>query len=171
MNAMRFVWEQHVYWTRMTVNSIAFDSPDLDAVTARLLQNATDMGNLLAPFYGRRIAKRYANLIREHLVIAAELVNAAKAGDNKAVEDAKKRWFRNGAEIAKFLSRINPFISEKRFRKMFFEHLDLTIEEAVLILQGDFEESIEGFDEIEKQALEMADTLTAAIVRQFKERF
>ncbi|WP_256218467.1 hypothetical protein [Bacillus sp. MUM 116] len=91
-NAMRLVWEQHVYWTRMTINSIAFDLPDVDAVTARLLRNATDMGNLLKPFYGNRIASEYSNLIREHLLIAAEIVKAAKAGNQKAVVDAERRW-------------------------------------------------------------------------------
>jgi hypothetical protein len=65
-NAMRLVWEQHVYWTGMTINSIAFNLPDIDAVTARLLRNATVMGNLLKPFYGNRIAAKFSNLIREH---------------------------------------------------------------------------------------------------------
>lgn len=62
-NAMRLAWEQHVYWTRMTINSIAFRLPDLDATTARLLRNATDMGNLLIPFYGNTIAGTFSNLI------------------------------------------------------------------------------------------------------------
>jgi hypothetical protein len=170
-NAMRLVWEQHVYWTRLTINSIAFNSPDLDANTARLLRNATDMGNLLKPFYGNRIATKFSNLIRDHLVIAAEIVNAAKAGNQKAVAELERRWYANGAEIARFLSKINPFISEKEFREMFFEHLALTTQEAVLILQMKFEASIAVFDKIEAEALEMADTITAAIVRQFPGRF
>ena len=69
------------------------------------------MGNLLKPFYGNRIAARFSNLIREHLVIAAELVKAAKAGNQKAAAAAERRWYANGEEIAEFLSRINPFIS------------------------------------------------------------
>ncbi|CAG9609050.1 acetylglutamate kinase [Pseudoneobacillus rhizosphaerae] len=169
-NAMRLAWEQHVYWTRMIINSIAFNLPDLDAVTARLLRNATDMRNILAPFYGYIIADTFGKLIRAHLVIAAELVTAAKAGNQKAVADTEKRWYANGAEISKFLSRINPFISEKEFRDMFFEHLALTKHEAVLILQKDFKASIDVFDKIEAEALEMADTTTIAIVRQFLRR-
>lgn len=50
---------------------------------------------------------------------------------------------------------------------MFFEHLTLTIQEAVLILQGNYEASIAVFDKIEAEALEMADTITFAIARQF----
>jgi hypothetical protein len=170
-NAMRLVWEQHVYWTRMTINSIAFALPDLDAVTARLLRNATDMGNLLKPFYGNRIAAKFSNLIREHLLIAAELVKAAKAGNQKAVADAERRWYANGEEIAEFLSRINPFISRDEFQEMFFEHLALTTKEALFILQNNFQSSIAVFDKIEAEALQMADTITNAIVKQFPRKF
>ncbi|RLL40639.1 acetylglutamate kinase [Oceanobacillus piezotolerans] len=151
----------------MTINSIAFSLPDVDAVTARLLQNATDMGNLLEPFYGNRIAVKFSNLIREHLVITAKLVEAAKAGNQKAVAALKRRGFANGEENAEFLSRINRFISRNEFEEMFFEHLELTIKEAVFILQNNFKSSIAVFDKIEVEALQMADTITNAIVKQF----
>ncbi|MCM3567955.1 acetylglutamate kinase [Neobacillus mesonae] len=170
-SAMRLVWEQHVYWTRMTINSIAFNLPDVDAVTARLLRNAPDMGNLLMPFYGNKIAAKFTSLIRAHLVIAAELVKAAKASNQRAAADAERRWYANGEEIAEFLSRINPFISRKEFQEMFFEHLALTKSEAVLILQQDFKASITVFDKIEAEALEMSDTITGAIVKQFQKKF
>lgn len=170
-NAMRLVWEQHVYWTRMTINSIAFNLPDIDAVTARLLRNATDMGNLLKPFYGNSIAAKYSNLIRDHLVIAVELVKAAKAGNQKAVADAEKRWYENGEEISEFLSRINPFISEREFKEMFFKHLALTKQEAVLILQKNIQSSIAVFNKIEAEALQMADQITNAIMKQFPRKF
>ncbi|MDP4106880.1 MAG: acetylglutamate kinase [Bacillota bacterium] len=170
-NAMRLVWEQHVYWTRMTINGIAFNLPDIDAVTARLLRNATDMGNLLKPFYGNRIAAKFSNLIREHLLIAPELVKVAKAGDQKAVADAERRWYANGEEIAEFLSRINPFIARDEFQEMFFEHLALTTKEALFTLQNNFKSSIAVFDKIEAQGLQMADTITNAIVKQFPRKF
>ncbi|MDF2788299.1 MAG: hypothetical protein K0S25_2158 [Bacillus sp. (in: firmicutes)] len=170
-SSMRLVWEQHVYWTRLTIISLAFNLPDVDFVTARLLRNATDMGNLLKPFYGNKIASKFSNLIREHLVIAVELVKAAKAGDQKAIAAAERRWYKNGEEIAKFLSRINPFISREEFQKMFFEHLALTTQEAVLILQKDFQSSIAVFDKIEAEALQMADTITVGIVKQFPKKF
>ena len=54
---------------------------------------------------------------------------------------------------------------------MFFEHLTLTKLEAVLMLQGDFKSSITVFDKIEVEALQMADTITIAIVKQFSQMF
>lgn len=170
-SAMRLVWEQHVYWTRMTIISIAFNLPDVDFVTARLLRNATDMGNLLRPFYGNDIAAKFSNLIREHLIIAAELVKASKAGDQNAAAAAERRWYANGALISKFLSTINPNISKNKFRAMFFEHLALTKSEAVFMLQKEFQSSIAVFNKIEAEALQMADTITVAIVKQFPKKF
>ncbi|OAB31263.1 acetylglutamate kinase [Paenibacillus macquariensis subsp. defensor] len=168
---MRLVWEQHVYWTRLTIISLAFNLPDVGFTTARLLRNATDMGNLLKPFYGDRIAARFSSLIREHLVIAVELVKAAKAGNQKAAAAAERRWYANGEEIADFLSTINPYISENKFKKMFFEHLALTKSEAVFILQKKYKSSIIVFNKIEAEALQMADTITNAIVKQFPKKF
>jgi hypothetical protein len=170
-SSMRLVWEQHVYWTRLTIISLAFNLPDIDFVTARLLRNATDMGNLLKPYYGNKIAAKFSNLIREHLVIAVELVKAAKARNQKAAAAAERRWYANGEEIADFLSTINPYILENEFKEMFFEHLALTKMEAVFILQKDFKSSIAVFDKIEAEALQMADTITAAIVKQFPKKF
>ncbi|MFE0508185.1 acetylglutamate kinase [Peribacillus butanolivorans] len=155
----------------MTIISLAFNLPDVDFVTARLLRNASDMGNLLKPYYGNKIAAKFSKLIKENLLIAAELVKAAKAGNQRAVAAAERSWYANGEEIAEFLNTINPFISKKGFKKMFFEHLSLTTSEAVLILQGDYQSSIAVFDKIEAEALQMADTITAGIVKQFPKNF
>jgi hypothetical protein len=105
------------------------------------------------------------------LLIAPELVKAAKAGDQKAVADAERRWYANGEEISEFLSRINPFISRDEFQEMFFEHLALTTKEVLFTLQNNFKSSIAVFDKIEAQALQMADTITNAIVKQFPRKF
>ncbi|MEK3796659.1 hypothetical protein MHI18_00125 [Peribacillus sp. FSL H8-0477] len=43
-NHMRMLWEQHVFWTRLTIVSLVFSIPDSDAVVTRLLRNSVDMG-------------------------------------------------------------------------------------------------------------------------------
>ena len=58
-----------------------FNLPDVNITVGRLLQNATHMGLSLEPFYGEDAVKKYSTLIKDHLVIAADLVKAAKAGD------------------------------------------------------------------------------------------
>ena len=50
---------------------------------------------------------------------------------------------------------------------MLYEHLARTKSEAVDILTNNYEESITEYDEIEKQALKMADVMAEGIVKQF----
>lgn len=170
-NHMRLLWEQHVYWTRMFLISVAFDLADKEFVTNRLLQNPKDFQASLIPFYGREIASKFEELLTAHFVIAAELVNAAKEGDTTAATDAEKRWYQNADQIAQFLSEINPFWSMKVWQKMLYTHLALTKEEAVNILTQQYETSITDFDKIEKQALEMADMMTKGMIQQFPDYF
>ena len=109
---------------------IAFDLPDLEQTTKRLLRNASDFAKVFCRFYGNEIASEFECLIRDHLVIAAELAMAAKAGNNKAAADAEKRWYENAEEIVCFLYHINPNWSVECMRDMWFTHLALTKEEA-----------------------------------------
>jgi hypothetical protein len=168
---LRLLWEQHVLWTRLTIISIVFGLPDVDHVTNRLLRNPKDFEVALRPFYGNKNAYIFAELFKSHLVIAAKLVKAAKAGDNKASADAEKRWYDNAREIAAFLSSINPFWSQKVWEAMLFDHLAMTKTEAVNMLTKNYEEGIHIYDEIEKQALKMADVVAQGIVKQFRDKF
>ena len=167
----RLLWMEHVNWTRMTIISIVFGLPDLPFVQERLLRNATDLGNCLWPFYGDQIADRYAELIKEHLVIAAELVTAAVKGETTVAEAKEKEWYRNADDISVFLSSINPCLSKEDVQKMFYSHLALTKNEAVTMIQKNYLQDIEIFDEIEAEAMAMSDMIASAIVRQFYYRF
>lgn len=170
-NHLRMLWEQHVVWTRLTIISIAFDLPDVELVTNRLLRNPTDFEMALEPFYGSEIASKFGSLLKDHLVIAAELVKAAKAGDDKAAADAERRWYANADKIAALLGSINPYWSEEEWKSMLYEHLSLTKSEAVNILTKDYGDSISVYDEIEIQALKMADVMAEGIAKQFSYRF
>jgi FOG: LysM repeat len=170
-NHLRMLWEQHVFWTRLAILSIIFDLPDENFVINRLLQNPKDFAIALEPFYGSKAASKFSDLFTSHLTIAAQLVKAAKAGDNTAAADAEKNWYANSDEIAAFLSSINPYWSEREWKTMLHEHLALTKSEAVNILTKKYSESISIFDEIEKQALKMADVMANGIVRQFPSKF
>ncbi|TMV46437.1 acetylglutamate kinase [Paenibacillus mesophilus] len=171
INEMRTLWEQHVAWTRMLIISIASDLPDEALVTKRLLRNPPDMAAVFRRYYGDEIASQFNKLFTDHLVIPARLVKAAKAGDQKAAAEEEKKWYANADELAAFLSGINPNWSEKALKAMLHEHLKLTKSEAVYRLTKDYAADIAVFDEIEKQALAMADEFANGIVKQFPDRF
>lgn len=167
-NRLRLLWEQHVYWTRMVITGIAFNSPDLDASVTRLLRNVPDFEATLDQFYSRSEVETFGALLRDHLVIAADLVQAAKMGDNEAVAELTDRWYANADEIVQHMRTMNPFWRPDEMRPMWREHLDLTLNEAVEILSGEYTDSVATFDRIEQQALQMADSFWRGIVRQFR---
>jgi len=107
-DAMRKLWEDHVTWTRLFIISAAADLPDKDVTTQRLLQNQADIGDAIAEYYGRDAGNKLTSLLKDHILIAANIVTAAKAGDNAKVASENKRWHDNAAEIATFLHGANP---------------------------------------------------------------
>ncbi len=171
-DAMRKLWEDHITWTRVFIISAVADLPDKATATERLLQNQVDIGNAVKPFYGEPAGTKLTALLKEHITTAAEVVAAAKAKDQAKLADANKRWFANADQIADFLSGANPKNwPQAGMRSMMKEHLDLTTQEAVARLQGDWAADIKAYDAIHQQILKMADELTMGIVKQFPEKF
>ncbi|MHB1006035.1 MAG: hypothetical protein ACYC3S_10380 [Chloroflexota bacterium] len=167
-DGMRKLWEDHITWTRLAIISLLAGTPDTDATVQRLLQNQTDIGNAIKPYYGDEAGNALTALLKDHIMIAADLVTAAKAGDSARFADANTRWYANADEIASFLSSANPDnwpLGE--MKAMMHSHLDLTLAEAVARLQGDWEADVAAYDEIHAQILGMADMLSAGISLQF----
>jgi hypothetical protein len=169
---MRRLWEDHITWTRLFIVSAAADLPDTQATTQRLLRNQKDIGDAIKPFYGRAAGERLTSLLREHITLAADLVLAAKAGDQAAVERHSSAWSRNANEIADFLNKANPRHWPRReIRAMMRGHLDLTLNEAVAHLGGDHRADIRAYARVHRQILVMADMLSDGIAAQFPKRF
>lgn len=170
-NRLRMLWEQHVYWTRMAIISMAFGLPDTKVTTERLLENPRDFEEALKPLYGEKVSSQFAKLFTSHLVIAAELVGDLKAGDASAAAETEKRWYANANEIADFLGSVNTYWSAAEWRRLLNDHLAMTREEAAAVLAGQYAKSVAIFGNIEKEALVMADAMTQGIVRQFPQYF
>jgi hypothetical protein len=169
---MRRLWEDHVTWTRLAIISLTTGAPDTDATVGRLLQNQADIGDAIKRFYGEAAGQELTRLLREHILIAADLIAAAKAGDQTAVADAQTRWTANADEIAGFLAGANPGSwGLDEMKAMLHEHLRLTTDEALARLDGDWAADVAAYDQIHVQALGMADMLSNGIVKQFPAQF
>jgi hypothetical protein len=169
---MRRLWEDHVTWTRLAIIGLTTDAPDTEATVGRLLKNQADIGDAIKPFYGEAAGQELTRLLRDHILIAADLIAAAKAGDQTAVAEAQSRWAANADQIAGFLAGANPrFWDLAEMKAMLHEHLRLTTNEALARLQGDWAADVAAYDQIHLQALGMADMLSSGIVKQFPARF
>ena len=170
--AMRKLWEDHITWTRVFIISAAADLPDKDAATQRLLQNQVDIGNAVKPYYGASAGDQLTTLLKDHILISADVVAAAKANDKPKLDDANRRWSANADQIADFLSKANPKNwPAGEMRTMMHDHLKLTTNEALARLHGDWAGDVKAYDEVHQQILNMADMLSSGIVSQFPGKF
>ncbi|HEX2050116.1 MAG TPA: hypothetical protein VHJ34_05705 [Actinomycetota bacterium] len=171
-NKMRKLWEDHIVWTRQFIVSAIADLPDAGTAAARLLANQDHIGNAIKPYYGDAAGERLSSLLRDHILIAADLLDAAKAGDSEGVEEANARWRANANDIAAFLHAANPHHWRTRdMRAMMSAHLDWTLTEATARLHGDWDGDVAAYDRIHRDILHMADMLSLGIVAQFPGKF
>jgi len=169
---MRKLWEDHITWTRLAIISLESGTADTDATVGRLLQNQTDIGNAVKPFYGDAAGNELTNQLRAHILIAADVIAAAKAGDSAKLAEAQVRWIENADQIATVLHSVNPrFWPLDVLKAEMHMHLDLTTQEAVARLHGDWTGDVAAYDKVHEHILHMSDLLSDGIVKQFPKRF
>jgi hypothetical protein len=169
---MRKLWEDHVTWTRLAIISLETGTPDTTATVARLLRNQTDIGNAVKPYYGNAAGNELTRQLRAHILIAADVIAAAKAGDQTKLADAQARWDKNADQIATVLNSVNPrYWPLTSMKAEMHTHLKLTTEEAVARLQDNWNADVAAYDKVHRHILHMSDMLSDGIVKQFPSRF
>lgn len=159
---MRRLWTDHVVWTRQFIVSTLAGLPDAPAALARLMHNQDEIGAVFARCFGMPTGQAVARLLREHIRLAGVVVDEARRGDPKRLGGAQIGWRANAAEIANALGPLLN-ISTQALYTMLLQHLDLTTREVTLRIQRRWPDDVVNFDEILRQALMMADALTAGI--------
>jgi hypothetical protein len=169
--AMRKLWEDHITYTRNYIISALGDLDDQKAVVDRLMKNQEDIGGAVEPYYGADAGAKLTKLLKEHISQAADVVGAAKAGDNDKLKTLQEKWSANGREIAAFLAGANPNWPKATLEEMLQKHLDLTTGEVVGRLKKDWASDISSYDKGHEHMLMFADTLSDGIIKQFPDKF
>lgn len=160
---MRELWSDRVYWTRLKVVSTANNLASAQASAVRLSQNQTAIANLMGKYLGQQFALLMRPLLDNHIKIADQLVaegSSATAEDQKIAE-FQKRWVENSDDIAKLLSATNPTTwIYKTVKTMMRTYMQLTTNEIIAYISGEYENSIKWFDKAHNQALRIADLLS-----------
>jgi hypothetical protein len=197
--AMRKLWSDHILWTHLYIVEAVERSPvserlaavarDLvgqigtsiggavslasagDAAAIRLLKNQEDIGNAIVPFYGADAGMKLTNLLRQHIMIAVELVAAAKKRDDAKFEENDRKWDENARQIAAFLGGANPHWPERDVYDLLEQHLRLTKTSTTARLNKDWAGDVKALDDLMTEAMVIADTLADGLFLQFPEKF
>ena len=154
---MRLAWLNHVYWTRMYLMSAVADNADQQAVEERLLETADEITDVFARYLPIATTRQLRNLLTEHIEIAGQIIQALKAKNMSDYDALVQEWYRNANQMAALFANYNPYFESRETRNMLLNHLDLTREEIEHQVNGEYEQSIDVFRDVEQQALAMAD--------------
>lgn len=168
---MRKLWEDHITYTRNYIISALADLGDTNDIAGRLLRNQDDIGDAIKPVYGDEAGKKLSALLRDHIVIATEVVKAAKTGTKEELSNASMKWTANADDIAAFLSSANPNWPKSVMQDMLHKHLEFTTQEVVSRLNRNWAADIQAYDSGHVHMLMFADMLTDGIVKQFPAKF
>src|ERR1041385_5757373 len=144
---------------------------DADATAARLLRNQEEIGDAIVPYHGKDAGKKLTSLLKEHIMIAVELLAAAKAKDEKAVAKHSKAWTKNADNIAAFLAGANPNWPEATVQDLLHLHLELTTKEALAYRDHKWNDAIKLVDDVYTEIYTLSDALADGIVKQFPDKF
>jgi len=168
---LRKLWIEHTIWERSYFVSAIAELEDQNKVLTRLLKNQDDIGNAIKPYYGEAAGNKLGKLLREHILIAGKLVDAAKKGDQANIKKYNTEWHKNADDIAQFLSSANPNWSKNDLKNLLYMHLDFAAAQVVARIKKDWDADIRAFDQGEDHVIKLADTLTNGIVKQFPNKF
>jgi len=168
---MRMLWEDHISWTSAYIMASVAGLDDAGKIAERLLKNQEDIGNAIMPVYGREAGLKLTQLLKEHIMLAADLVTAAKINDNDGAAAAEKKWYANADDIAGFLASANPNWSKKDLQSGLYAHLGLTKNEAVARITKNSSAYIEARDKGHAHILVLSDMLADGIIKQFPKIF
>ena len=169
---MRKLWQAHGTWTERAIVDFVGGLPDTKLVIGQLLQNQTDIGNAVKPYYGAKGGAQLTTLLKAHINDAVAVLQAAKSGDASAVAKAKAAFYANGNQVASFLHTANPdHWTLGAMKTMMRVHLNQVIALAVDQLEGQYPAAIRLYGVYIDHILDMADMLSSGIVQQFPARF
>lgn len=168
---MRQLWEEHIVYTRNYIISALIGLEDADTIAQRLLRNQDDIGNAIKSYYGEEAGKKLTVLLQDHIMIATEVVKAAKMDNSEELAMAQAKWNANADDIATFLGSANLHWATNDMREMLHKHLDYTTGEVVSRLKKDWAADINAYDQGHRHMLMFADMLTEGIVKQFPGKF
>ncbi|MGC5326031.1 glycosyltransferase [Brevibacillus sp. SYSU BS000544] len=168
---MRKLWTDHAVWTRNYIVSAVAGMKDQKQVLARLLRNQQEIGNAIKPYYGDAAGNRLAELLKEHILIAGQIVDAAKKGDQARLKKSNTEWYRNADDITEFLSSANPNWPKQKMKELWHTHLQQVADILTARLKKDWDGEIIAFDKGLDHLFVLADTLSEGIMKQFPDKF
>ncbi|MFC4861387.1 hypothetical protein ACS8MQ_09635 [Pseudomonas sp. MAHUQ-62] len=170
--ALRDLWVEHIFWVRnYVVANQDGQRKQADAAATQVVDNAKAIANSIAPLYGQPAADQLLELLAGHWSAVKHYSDAAVAKDDAGKKAAVTDLTRNAKGIARFLSSANPNLPEDALLNMLSAHGGHHVAQIDELSKGDFAGEARTWTAMRQHMQVLADTLAAALVKQFPDKF
>jgi hypothetical protein len=168
---LRHLWRDHASLTRNMIISLVGKLPDAPDATARLLKNQDEIAETLRAYCGDEVADQMNKLLRDHVMLAADMLGAAKGTDAAKTEKAKTAWYGNGDEMSRYMASANSFWQQADLQRKVKAHLDAVWDEAAARMAGRWADDFAAYDRAVQGSMDIADVMGQGIVELYPDMF
>lgn len=170
--ALRDLWVEHVFWIRnYAIANKAADKQQAKVAADQVVDNATKIANSIAPLYGQPAADQLLKLLAGHWGAVKHYSDATVAKDSKGKQAAVADLTSNAKAIAAFLAKANPNLPEATLVAMLGAHGGHHVAQIDELAAHDYAGEARTWHMMRGHILALADALTAALVKQFPDKF
>jgi hypothetical protein len=170
--SFRDLWLGHIYWVQHAVlNNETNTLAKRDAVKKKVDDNTKQIAGTIAPFYGEVASQRFLSLLDINIGAVREYSEATVAENKSAQDAALARLESNSDEFGIFFSEINPHLKKDTIRGLIAAHGAHHVLQINQYKKKDYAHLDETWKMMREHVYVIADTLTAAVVKQFPHKF
>jgi len=170
--ALRDLWVEHIFWIRdYVIANQAGDKAQAKIAAEQVVDNATKIANSIAPLYGQPAADQLLKLLAGHWAAVKHYSDATVAKDTKGKQAAVTDLTSNAKAIAAFLAKANPNLPENTLVAMLSAHGGHHVAQIDELATHDYAGEARTWQMMRTHIVSLADALTAALVKQFPDKF
>lgn len=160
----RTIWRDLATWIRAYLAIKHGGLGDVEAIREKLDELRIKSVNIFSIVFGEQLADQYVRLSSDFNRILDSLIDAQISGDTEMINEYTKQLYENADQIAAFLSQINPYWVESKWKDLLYQLNQKTIEESATFQNGQFRENIDIFDSILKLTSIIGDYYSQGLV-------
>jgi len=170
--ALRDLWVEHIFWIRnYAIANQAADKQQAKVAADQVVDNATKIANSIAPLYGQPAADQLLKLLAGHWGAVKHYSDATVAKDTKGKQAAVTELTSNAKAIVAFLAKANPNLPENTLVAMLSAHGGHHVAQVDELAAHDYAGEARTWQMMRTHIVSLADALTAALVKQFPDKF
>jgi hypothetical protein len=171
--SLRSLWLGHIYWVQHALLNNATNSlAERNAAEKEVVANAKLIANMVTPFYGEARSEQLFTLLTSHVAAIKEYSEATVAGHTGRQEAALARLASNVDDLAEFFNGANPsYLPKDTVRGLIATHVAHHVLQINQYKNKEYTHLGETWPMMRQHVYFIADTLTAALVKQFPSEF